>query len=180
MLERSPWFAICVKTRHEKYVALALHGKGYETFLPTYRKQHRDRRIFELPLFPGYVFSRVEPTKTLPVLTIPGVFSIVSNGRAPEPISEQELESVRTMVESRSMPVPWPYFPAGEKIFVEDGPFRGVQGVLVDATNEKWFVLSIDFLQRSVAVKVERDSLRLTVHRPARTASGARDLQPAN
>ncbi|MDQ2944355.1 MAG: hypothetical protein M3Y27_00145, partial [Acidobacteriota bacterium] len=79
----------------------------------------------------------------------------------------------------RSMPVPWPYLPAGEKIFVEDGPLRGVQGALVDATNEKWFVISIDFLQRSVAVKVERESLRLTVHHPARAKSGMRDLQPA-
>jgi transcription antitermination factor NusG len=159
-LRNRSWFAVSVRARHEKRVASSLDGKGYQVFLPTYRKRNKDRRTFDLPLFPGYVFSRLEPAETHPVLTVPGVYSILGNGRGPEPIPDQELEIVRTVAESRSMPVPWPYPPGGEKVFVVDGPLRGVQGVLLDTADQNWFVLSVDFLQRSVALKVEREALR--------------------
>src|SRR5437763_16719861 len=95
-----PWFAVYVKYRHEKTTVLALKSKGYEAFLPTYLKVHRDSKKFELPLFPGYVFCRLEISNTLPVLTTPGVFSIIGKGRYPEPISEVEIKAIRRMVGS--------------------------------------------------------------------------------
>lgn len=157
-----PWFAIYVKTRHEKQVAFALEGRGYEAFLPTRVKRHAYNRTFHLPLFPGYVFSRIEPSNTLPIVTTPGVVSIVGNGRSPEPISEPEIEGLKTIVKAGLRPIPWRYLSPGQEILVESGPLRGVKGVLVDARNETWVVLSINLLRRSVAVKVGRDSLYLS------------------
>lgn len=173
-LRNRSWFAVSVKARHEKRVAFSLGGKGYPVFLPTYRKRNKDRRAFDLPLFPGYVFSCLEPAAAHRVLTIPGVYSILGNSRGPEPIPDQEIEIVRTVVESRSTPVPWPYLPSGQKVCVVDGPLRGVQGVVVDAADQKWLVLSIDFLQRSVAVKVEREALRLLSNPPVSAMFKAR------
>jgi hypothetical protein len=53
-------------------------------------------------------------------------------------------------------PFPWPYVSTGQSLRVTSGPLRGVEGVVVDASNAKWLVLSVHLLQRSVAVKVER------------------------
>lgn len=83
-----------------------LQAKGYEAFLPTYRHRVKYNKNFDLPLFPSYVFCRIELSSRLPVITTPGVFSIVGNRPEPEPISEQEAEGVRRMLESGFMPIP--------------------------------------------------------------------------
>src|SRR6185369_14187890 len=77
------WFALAVRPRHEKTVTRMLVNKGYETFLPLYAKEHKYSgrvRSFELPLFPGYAFSRFDPAARLPILTTPGVLQVMSAG----------------------------------------------------------------------------------------------------
>jgi transcription antitermination factor NusG len=160
-MKNLPWFALYVKPRHEKNVALMLQGKGYEAFLPTYRHRVKYNKSFELPLFPGYVFCRLELPNRLNVMTTPGVFSIVGNGPDPEPICEPEIEGIRRMLESGLMPIPWPYVSPGQEVFMDAGPLRGVQGVVVDVSNGKWLVVSVNLLRRSVAVKIQREFISL-------------------
>jgi transcription antitermination factor NusG len=140
-----------------------LERKGYEAFLPTYRHRTKHRKNFELPLFPGYVFCRLDVAQRLPIMTTPGVFSIVGNGPEPEAISEQEVEGVRRMIQSGLVPVPWPYVMSGQEVSLDSGPLQGIEGVVVDASNEKWLVVSVNLLRRSIAVKLEREHLRLKV-----------------
>lgn len=83
------WLALRVKSRREKVVAAAAHQKGSEEFLPLYLGcQHwSDRlRTVALPLFPGYVFCRLDPEHRLPLLTIPGDLHFVEVGKIPVPI----------------------------------------------------------------------------------------------
>lgn len=152
-----PWFAVYVKPRHEKNVALALEGKGHDTLVPTYSHRVKYNKRFDLPLFPGYVLCRIDLANRLPVLTTPGVLFIVGMGPEPEPISEQELQQIVRLTESGLMPKPWPYVAAGQEISLESGPLQGVQGVIVDADDEKWLVVSVNLLRRSVAVKIDRE-----------------------
>jgi transcription antitermination factor NusG len=151
-----PWFAVYVKSRHEKSVVLSLDGKGYESFLPTYPTIHNDGKKYQLPLFPGYVFCRFEPDKTLPVVSTPGVFSIVSCGSGPSCIPDSEIEGIRAMLRSGFTVLPWPYTPPGREICLKSGPLRGIQGVVVNDTHHKWVVVTLHLLQRSVAAKVDR------------------------
>src|SRR6266851_4738518 len=70
-VQDSPWFVLKVRTRSEDLVVNLLRGKTYDTFLPTYQecRQYSDRiKRIESPLFPGYLFCRLEPEKRLPVL----------------------------------------------------------------------------------------------------------------
>jgi transcription termination/antitermination protein NusG len=154
-----PWFAIYAKNRHEKNVAFILRNKGYESFLPTYVRRHRNSKKFELPLFPGYVFCRLDMSTALPVLMTPGVFSIVGNGNVPAAVPDSEIEAIKRMLASGLMVTPWPYFPPGQQVRVIDGPLRGVCGVVSEQLDDKWLVLSVHILHRSVAVKLERDSI---------------------
>ncbi len=158
-----PWFALYVKPRHEKNVSAILQGKGYEVFLPTYTHRVKYNKTFELPLFPSYVFCRMEPRSPLAVVSTPSVFSIVGNREEPNPISEDEIQGIRRMLESGSTPMPWPYVLPGQEVCVESGSFKGVRGVIVDANEGKWLVVSVNLLQRSVAVRLDRDSLSLKV-----------------
>src|SRR5262245_65103156 len=97
-MDRKQWYAIQLRPRAEKMVALHLKDKGYEEYLPVYRSRRRwsDRvKEIELPLFPGYIFCKFDITNRLPVLVVPGVVSITGNGKTPLPIPEQQITAVQ-------------------------------------------------------------------------------------
>jgi transcription antitermination factor NusG len=157
------WYAVHVRTRFEKGVARNLRGKGYEEFLPLYRRAHRwsDRiKQIEFPLFPGYVFCRFNPVKRLPILTIPGVKAVVGFGKSITPVDETELNSIRAILKSGNYCEPWPYLQIGQRVQVEYGPLAGTEGIVLMFKNTYRLVISINMLQRSVAVEIDRDSLK--------------------
>src|SRR6202050_3721043 len=66
---------------HEKRVAEHCQVRDIESFLPTYQSTRRWRNgctvSIESPLFPGYVFIRVNQTNKVRVLELPGVVRMV-------------------------------------------------------------------------------------------------------
>jgi transcription antitermination factor NusG len=157
-----PWFALSVRPRHEKNVATYLSGKGYDQYLPLYlsRRQWSDRvKPVDLPLFGGYVFSRFDPLKRLPILTIPGVLSVVSFGQGPAPVDDGELSAIRRIAESGAPAEPWPFLKVGQRVRVERGPLAGVEGILLQMRSQSRIVVSVSLLQRSVAAEVGRDCI---------------------
>src|ERR1700733_2797908 len=104
MVEDAPqWFAVMVKPRFEKSVAVTLQSKGYENFTPvTVRRQEwSDRwKTVEFPLFPRYTFCRFRYDQRVPILSTPGVLRIVGFGAKPCPIADEEIESLRIAVAS--------------------------------------------------------------------------------
>ncbi len=157
------WYALHVRTRFEKVVARNLKGKGYEEFLPLYHRTSRwsDRtKEIELPLFPGYVFCRFNPHDRLPILTVPGVNAIVGVGKNLLPVEESELDAVRSVLKSDAYCEPWPYVEVGEHVEVEYGPLAGTQGIVTLVKNSVRLVISVNMLQRSVAVEIDRGCLK--------------------
>jgi transcription antitermination factor NusG len=155
----SRWFALHVRSRHEKVVDDLLGAKQYDRFLPVYRtrRQWADRvKQLELPLFPGYVFCRFDPKEIYPVITIPGIVRVVGFGNGPVPIEESEIAAVRTLVASRLEVEPWPFLPAGTPVRVRCGSLRGVEGTLVSVRGADRLVINVALLQRSCAVEIDR------------------------
>jgi transcription antitermination factor NusG len=94
------WYALYVRSRHEKVVESGLRGKGYAAFSPFYRtKRKRVDRITEIdvPLFPGYVFCHFDSNKRLPILTTPGIVGVVGPRNRPQPVDDLEIASIRTI-----------------------------------------------------------------------------------
>jgi transcription antitermination factor NusG len=161
--EGTYWYALHVRTRFEKVVARNLQGKGYEEFLPLYRRVNRwsDRvKEIELPLFPGYVFCRFNPHDRLPILTVPGVNAVVGIGKNLMPVDESELDAVRAVLKSEAYCEPWPYLEVGQRVQVEYGPLAGTPGIVTMVKNTYRLVISVNMLQRSVAVEIDRDCLK--------------------
>jgi transcription antitermination factor NusG len=159
----SQWFALTVKPQHERVAAQALESKGLEFFLPLYRARRRwSDRIKEssLPLFPGYVFCRFACGERAQVLATPSVRSVVSFGRTPAPVVEEELHAVRSILASGLLAGPWPFLNVGQTVRIEAGPLSGLEGILVQLKDVCRVVVSVQLLQRSVAVEIDRDVLR--------------------
>lgn len=154
------WYALYVRSRHEKVVEGGLRGKGYCAFSPFCRtKRKRADRIVavDVPLFPGYVFCHFDSDKRLPILTTPGIVRIVGPGNRPEPVDDTEINSIRTLALSGRPVQPWPFLRSGQRVRVQAGPFTGAQGILLRVKDDDHLVVSIALLQRAVSVVIEKD-----------------------
>ena len=156
------WYAVNVKPRHEKAVSKALRNKGFEEFLPlclTRKEPAKAGKGAEIPLFPGYVFCRFNGRDRLPILTTPGVFSILGNGSNLLPVEEDEMEVIQRVVQARMNPQPWPYLERGDVVRVEQGPLRGVEGIIQESKGQHRLVVSVKLLQRAVSVLIDRTDI---------------------
>jgi transcription antitermination factor NusG len=158
------WYALQIQSRLGSVASTVLRGKGYEEFLPVYcsRRRWSDRvKKIEVPLFPGYLFCRFDPgDRLVPVLTTPGVIGVVSAGKTPLPVAEEEIEAVRTVLRSGLAAQPWPFLGIGSRIYMEAGPLTGLEGIVINVDKTYRLVVSVSLLQRSVAVEIDRDWAR--------------------
>ena len=153
------WFAVQTWPRYEKKVAAELHNKAIEVFLPLQAELHQwsdRRRTVDLPLFPNYVFVRIpERLDTrIPVLRTNGVSTFVGMRGAGTPIPESEIESVRTVLRRGIAWQNYPFPRAGDRVRIRGGSLDGVEGILVGKTDERSLIVSINIIQRSLAVRV--------------------------
>jgi transcription antitermination factor NusG len=158
-----PWYALQVASRFEKAVEEGLSLRGYNGFLPLYRSRRRwsDRfQDVDLPLFPGYIFCQFDINHRLPLLMMPGVVRIVGLGRVPVPVEELEIAAVQAVVKSGMLLQPWPFLKVGQEVKIEEGPLRGVSGILTKIDGIDQLIVSITLLQRSLAVALPRESIR--------------------
>lgn len=157
------WYAIWTRSRHEQVVREQLEQKGFEAFLPTLPKWSRwkDRKKkIDWPLFPGYCFARFDPAERLPVLKCSGVVSIISFNGEIAPIPEQEIHSIRQLVESDLQYDPCPLIQEGMMVEVVHGPLKGVVGRLVRKGAHARLVLAVDLIGQAVSVEVDAADVR--------------------
>ena len=154
-----PWFAIQVRAGSEKTANLQLENAGCESLFPVAKCTHCWSDCVEelgMPLFPGYLFCRMNPRHRLPILQVPGVIQIVGAGETPIPVGEEEIKAIQLVAKSGLATMPWPYLRAGHVVRIEDGPLKGLTGIVVKLRFGMKLVLSVKLLQQSVAVEIDR------------------------
>lgn len=158
--ETMRWYALHTRARHEKMVEHRLRECGMETYLPTVREVHhwsdRKKKV-ETPLFSCYVFVRcaLTPQDRNQVYRIGSVLGFVGGGGAGMAIPEDQIESVRTLL---SQTAPWrshPFVKAGQRVRIRGGALDGVEGVFVSENGDHSLVVSVDVIQRSLAVRID-------------------------
>jgi transcriptional antiterminator NusG len=154
------WYALHTRPRHEKLVVQRLTDRGVETFLPTVTEVHRwsDRKkSVELPLFSCYVFAKFLPNRSerLRVLRVAGVLSLVGARGEGSPIPDDEVGAVRMVVEGGLPWASYPFLKIGQRVRVRSGALDGLEGILVSRNGDQTLVISVEAIQRSLAVRVE-------------------------
>jgi transcription antitermination factor NusG len=158
------WYAVQTCSRHEKCVAQQLGQRSVEHFLPVYDSVSRwkDRKVrLKLPLFPGYVFVRLAILDRLRVLQIPSVVRLVGFGGIPTALPDKEIEALKNAQACGVRAEPHPFLTAGQRVRIKAGPLSGLVGILLRRKANLRVVLSIDTVQRSVVVDVNRGDLEL-------------------
>jgi transcription antitermination factor NusG len=178
-----PWYALHTNYQHEKVVARILAQKGFDIFLPLYDVAHRwkDRtKQLSLPLFPCYVFIQGGLDRRLQVLNTPGVFGFVGWAGRAAPIPEDEIEAVLRMIESSLKVEPHPFLKCGDWVRVKSGPLQGIEGILLRKKNLFRLVLSVEMLQKSVAVEVDATAVESVTRHEVAHARTPRVVAQAN
>lgn len=153
------WFAVHTRSKCEKKVASQLDDSQIKCFLPIVKeiRTWSDRRkVIDQPLFPGYVFVRIpsEDRARVSVLRTSGVVGFVGVQGQGIPIPDPEIENIQTLLSSRVPFEPYPFLCVGQKVRIRGGYLDGIEGILA-AKNSDWsVVISIDLIQRSLAVQV--------------------------
>jgi len=185
-LTEPQWFAVYTLPQNERTVLRQLEVRQVEAFLPTYEVikvwRNRQRVTLTRPLFPAYLFVRVNLRARVRVLEAPGVLSIVGNSRGPLPLERNEVECLRSEA-WRSRLEPFREIPIGSRVRVKCGPLEGVEGILVRKKNLFRLVLSVEMLQRSVAIEVDVTAVQGvtrhdTAHAHTPTVAGAASGEP--
>jgi transcription antitermination factor NusG len=152
------WYALYTYPRHEKAVREQLGSKSVEAFLPTFVSENRwkDRRVrVETPLFPGYVFTRINLCDRSKVFGIPGVIRMLSFNGMPAPIEDSEIEAVRFCLERGVSLEPYPFFEVGDRVRVRSGVLMGLEGFISRCKKERRLIVPISLINQSVAVEVD-------------------------
>jgi len=152
------WYAIRTRSRHEKLVRDRLAAEGIEHLLPTVMRlsQWKDRKKeIEVPLFSGYCFARFCWPDRLAVQTVSGVVGLVGGGQRPEPIPDEEIDALRTLMASTLKYDAHPYLREGMVVEVRRGPLKGVRGILLRKAKRHRLVISIHLIQQAAAVEID-------------------------
>ena len=163
--EMPRWYAIRTRGRSERTVDAQLRAYGLDTFLPLYTEVRRwsDRRKeIKLPLFPGYTFLRATVSAEIRSLVLhsAGVIDFVNAlGKLPA-ISDREIEDVQSLAARRIAFSPCPFVNMGTKVRVGGGALDGLVGILVGRNSDCSLVISVELIQRSVALRVQGYEVR--------------------
>jgi transcription antitermination factor NusG len=157
------WYAIYTRPQWEKKVQTEIDRLAIETFLPLHKVENvwSDRRkIIERPLFPSYLFVCANPRERISALCPSGVVRMVCFNGRPAVVPREQIESVRLAVTAGRDLIDYPYLSSGEQVEIIDGSLQGVTGYVVEMRQTKYVVISVDVMNRAVAVQIDARHLK--------------------
>jgi len=159
----SKWFAVYTTCRHEKRVAQHFKEREIEHFLPMYLSERKwrdgSRVTLNLPLFPCYIFVRINRAERVRVLSVPGTLAVVGGtGREPAPLPDIAIEALRSGLAQRHVE-PHPLLMVGQRARIRAGAFAGMEGIVVRKKSSFRVVLTLELIMQSIAVEVNEDDL---------------------
>ncbi len=157
--EELRWYALHTRARHEKAVERRLSEQGMETFVPTTIQVHRwsDRKKkVEVPVFSCYVFIRcaLSAEDRTRVYQIESVHGFVGVRGTSLPIPDKQIENMRKVL-TQSVGRSHPFLKAGQRVRIRGGAIDGVEGVFLSENGDHSLIISIDAIQRSIAVRID-------------------------
>ena len=156
---RSNWYAVQTRSRQEKKLLRQLECDGFTSFLPLLNRVSywSDRqKIIQEPLFPGYLFVRIDwaPESRNAVLRKPGAVTLVGSKGLGTPIPDKQIDDIKTLLVRN---VEWKHFPflsVGDRVRVRGGALDSVEGILLRENQDKTLVISVHAIQRSLSIRV--------------------------
>jgi transcription antitermination factor NusG len=156
----NPWYVAHTRPRCEKKLVEYCLRERIESTLPTYRsvRKYRGKKVvFQKPLFPGYVFFRLDATGRQKVYQSDYVANLLDVPDQPE--FERQLgdilDALDTELEIRLAPT----IGTGQRVRIKHGPLEGMEAWVESRAGMSEVLLRLDFIGQAAAVKIEATDL---------------------
>lgn len=153
------WYVVYTRPRWEKKVYQQLLNKKQECYLPTYislRKWSDRMKRVELPLFPSYLFVRINWSNMLDILQTDGVVRFVYFQNQPAVIKDKEIERIKQFLhETQGYRI---RVKQGDHVKISSGELKGYEGVVVKVLKTR-VILVIQQLNLSVTAIIPRSQV---------------------
>ena len=158
------WYAVYVKSRSEKKVALEFEIDGVSFYLPLVKKlkQWSDRKKWvEEPLFRSYIFVHIEQKQYYPVLQTQNVVKFVSFEGKAVPIRKEQIEAVKYFLNEKDPEnIDEQVWEEGQKVEVISGSLSGLQGELIEVRGKKKVKVEIEVVGKTLVIQIPKSKLR--------------------
>ena len=152
----APWWVIHVRPRCEKKMHHWFQSSGMECSLPVRRvlRSYPGKRVeFELPLFSGYAFGCFDLLERNAVYGSGYAAAVLEV--CDQKLFVLQMSALGQALDSGARVEECPYFSTGQRVKIHRGELRGLCGIVTRIAGGDRLVLSVDFLQRSVAVEID-------------------------
>ncbi|HTI70138.1 MAG TPA: transcription termination/antitermination NusG family protein [Candidatus Limnocylindria bacterium] len=157
-----PWYVAHTRPRSEKKLAEYCDEQGFVHSLPLYRsvKKYRGKRVvFHKPLFPNYLFLRIQPEDRAKILQNRHVANLLTVPDQAE--FEQQLGGILTALDTDYDICVLPEIKAGVRVRIKSGPLRGLEAWVESREKLANVQLRLDFIGQAAVVALEAELLEL-------------------
>jgi transcriptional antiterminator RfaH len=154
------WFVVRTQSRAEEKALRHLSNQGFIAYLPRYRRRVRHARRNEIvlrPLFPGYLFVRLDPDRCRwrSINGTVGVHEILTNGDIPLAVPDRIIDEIKAREdETGAVKLVPPSFVRGQAVRLLEGPLADISGLFEEMRDENRVVLLVSLLGRKVRMQV--------------------------
>ena len=160
-LRKRTWYVFRVKPNTEKKISKWFAFYKFLYHLPLYEKitkvQRRKVRRY-LPLFPGYVFTKLYPEERLTMLKTNLITSTIYVPN-PRRMIHQLRQIKNATRKRREMKVVEKVFKQGDKVRITGGPMYGLEGYVKREGPNATLCLNVDILGATAEVAVPPEDL---------------------
>jgi len=160
------WYLVHCKPLQDERALENLERQGFHCYCPVRsveKLRHGRRQAFAEPLFPGYLFIRLDRVNDNwhPIRSTRGVNGIVRFNHDPLPVQEEIIEQIRTQLEGAAAQEP--YLKPGERVHITDGPFSRLEAIFVANDGNERVVLLLAVLHQEQELTFPIGSVRRLV-----------------
>lgn len=168
-MSREHWYAVYVKSRHEKQTAVELKKQGFHVFLPlvkTIRQWSDRKKKLEIPLFNSYLFVKIDIKNQFHVLAADGAVKFIQFENKPVPIPEWQINNLKVLLNTNEkFEITLENFEPGEEVTVNRGSLKGLRGTLIRYKGTNRVLISIDSINQSLIVDIHPALLEKQKHK---------------
>jgi len=162
------WYVVRTKPHKEAFALRHLMHKGFETYMPRYRKQIRHARKSQIvlrPFLPGYLFVRGvgEQQSWHNINNSLGVISLIKFSESPATLDDDVIEGLRSRENAcGEISMVMPRFKKGASVRIREGAFANYVALLEEESDGKRAMLLINIMGREARVSTSIENLALT------------------
>ena len=151
------WVAFYTLSRREKDLMRKLEAAGVPYYAPLVRRRlpspgGRIRSSY-VPLFPGYVFSRLDDEQRRTALATNTVARWIPI--ADERMLVDDLRAIKRLIDTEQPLTPEARLEPGQAVRVRSGALRGLEGTVVRRRGTERLVVAVRFLNQGASIELE-------------------------